>query len=74
MRNHRTSPKPTRATDGEGHSKSDSTVGGEWKRRFREERCEREKERLDGAEIDAGDNLLVGREWLQPKTDATYIS
>lgn len=43
MRNHRTSPKHARAIDGEGHSKSDSTVG-EWKRRFREERCERERE------------------------------
>jgi hypothetical protein len=33
---------------------------GEWKRRFREERCDRERESTSrGAEIDAGDNLLV---------------
>lgn len=74
MRNHRTSPKHARAIDGEGHSKSDSTVG-EWKRRFREERCERERESTSrGAEIDAGDNLLVWGGRLQLETDATYIS
>ena len=51
MRNHRTSPKPTRATDGEGHSKSDSTVGGEWKRRFREEMREGERAPQGGLKL-----------------------